>query len=260
MCLFDNIYSANYVDYKDRLDELEKQIKELKVKTISNNDLPNFTGRFSVLGSIYMDDFNNEYRDKLSIKTARIGIIKPIDNFYLYMETNYSGDNPAKNSISLGQTFIGYIINDSNEFRIGRLLAPAFMENEKNGNIIQTSESSVWLNFIPANNYLNGINYLYIGNKGGISIGLFDNNNLSANFNEKSHVFSAFRGFYTPVRNLNNVIHFGADFGYNKYDNSEIYEAYYYGFELAMQHKNITFENEFVNFVVSIIINNSCIR
>ena len=121
MCFYNIAYSANYMSYESRLNELEKQIKELKVKNDLSNKPANLTGRLSTLGSFYTSDSNDELKNKLSIRNATIDITKTIDDFMFYAEVNYNGNDPDENYVSLGQIFINYTINDNNEFRVGQL-------------------------------------------------------------------------------------------------------------------------------------------
>lgn len=261
LCVISNIAQADDYDYK--IKDLQEQIYELKKiinsnKSNSKNDIINglkVEGRIHVNGSWYkknqeLKSYNtdSDYNDKFSIKRARLTISKEIKNFLFQIEGNFDGDNAY-----LGETFIGYKINNEMTLKFGQIISPSFIEREKSSNTMATIDSNAieQLGWIPE--YLIGLNYLWKSDKFGLSTGIFGNGTNNENELENDMNYNlSFRTFYTPIRNYNYVVHFGLDLSYqnyrkNKTDNPEqISQSYYYGLELAFKYKFMTLTNEYI--------------
>ncbi len=261
LCVISNIAQADDYDYK--IKDLQEQIYELKKiinsnKSNSKNDIINglkVEGRIHVNGSWYkknqeLKSYNtdSDYNDKFSIKRARLTISKEIKNFLFQIEGNFDGDNAY-----LGETFIGYKINNEMTLKFGQIISPSFIEREKSSNTMATIDSNAieQLGWIPE--YLIGLNYLWKSDKFGLSTGIFGNGTNNENELENDMNYNlSFRTFYTPIRDYNYVVHFGLDLSYQNYKKDkinnpeQISQSYYYGLELAFKYKFMTLTNEYI--------------
>ena len=255
--LFADNYNQQIQNLQKQLDELSKKI-ELQEKQRNKNynilDGLSFNGRLHTGATWYNENDelkeynNNSFNNNATVKRARLNVKKQINDFSLNLEINYQ-----KNRISLGDAYIGYSINDKNFFKIGQSMIPAFMEREKSTNTMATitfnaPESLGWVA-----GYLIGVDYVYYGNRSGLSMGVFGNgtNNDSQLENDMNYNFS-FRNFYTPIKNKNWLLHLGYDFMYQDYNESVRYNptkidySYFYGLEFALQYKFMDISSEFI--------------
>lgn len=239
-------------DYKNAIDNLQKQIDELKAKNNSynNNNFLNdikINGRLHINNSFY-DNSNND-DNKFSIRRARISISKAIDNFTFNFENNFS-----QNKSSLASSYISYSKNN-HTIKIGQMITPGFIENEKSSNSMAVIDLSAFNFWMPA--YLIGLNYNYYSeiNKIGVSTGYFGNSVAEeieiSNNNQKMRNALFLRSFYTPIINNDIILHLGFDFMHQNLQDrnitnyTNIKNNVLVGFEFAFQYKNITFITEY---------------
>lgn len=250
-----NLYYINKVranDYQKAIDNLQKQINELKIQ--NNNYINNFflndiniNGRLHLNNSLYNN--SNSENNKFSIKRARISISKKINNFIFKFENDF-----AKNKSSLGSNYISYSKNN-HTIKIGQMLVPIFIENQKSSNNMSVIDFSAFNFWIP--DYLIGLNYNYYNeiNKIGFSTGYFGNSVAEeieiSNKKQKMRNALFLRSFYTPIFNNKIILHLGIDFIYQDLKNknitnySNIKNNFLMGFEFAFQYKHITFITEY---------------
>ena len=252
--------------YEYEIENLQNQINELNKKLEENNKENNknlykllnnleINGRIHIDGSWYNEnkqlkatDQSSSYKDKFSIRRVRLTVSKKINNFLFQLEGNFDGDKAY-----LGETFIGYNINENMIIRVGQIIFPSFIEREKSSNTMATIDSNAVEQLGWISEYLIGLNYLWTTDSFGFSTGIFGNgtNNENELENDMNYNFSL-RTFYTPIRTYNYLIHLGFDSSYQNYrkdlhnNPNQISESFYYGIELAFKYKFMTLTNEYI--------------
>lgn len=261
--IFNNLSAKTYDDeikalqeqinqLNDKIEKNNKEINKKYNKTLNNLSI---NGRIHVIGAWYNDsdelkETNNtsDYKDKFAIKRARFTVSKEINDFLFQFEGNFNN-----NRVRLGETFVGYKINDNMILKVGQILTPSFIEKEKSSNTMATIDASAFDEVDWLTSYLIGLNYVWNNDSFGLSTGIFGNGVNNENNMEKDISYDTLlRAFYTPIRNNDYTIHLGFDLVYQNYRNDlsmnpdQLLNSYYYGLEFGLKYKILTLTSEYL--------------
>lgn len=257
--LYTNTSFAKNDDFNAKLNNLQKQINELKKANSNSSDALSLLDGLDIGGRIHVNgtwqDAKNDSSSDLSVRRARLTVNKQINNWELQLQADFAG-----NGTYLEENYLAYHFNDNSSIKIGQTLIPGFLEREKTTDdmsaILWNSEER--LGWIPS--YLIGINYSYRSSNFGFSSGIYgngvDNEEKSGNYINYN---TTARTWYSPINNEDSVVMIGLNGMYqdmkdkDQNPSSYSYSAYgvskqmHVGLELFLQWKNLYLASDYMN-------------